>query len=588
MGSAVNFRGTRMIRSFFWALTSIFLFVQGAVAQATEPEMFWVQIEAHPNLSVAQERARRYDAELPDVNGFSLGGNWYGITLGPYERNDAEQVLNVYRNETKIPRDSYITSSRTYGRQFWPIGASALNAAPAPAPQSAVAIAPAPQIAPADETRAEARQSERGLLPEERKDLQRALQWSGFYSSGIDGAFGPGTRRSMSDWQRANGYEVTGVLTTLQRAALMEEYNAPLTSVGLARRVDMDAGIAMNLPLSAVSFSRYHSPFAHYDSATDDGVRVLLISQPGDEANLFGLFDILQTLEIVPLDGPRQREKDSFTLEGRNARIVTHAEASLEDGEIKGFLLVWPTGDERRRSRVLASMRQSFTRLPGVLDPLSGAQEEDRVDLLSGLEIRQPSASGSGFYIDATGTVVTTERMVRSCQRITLDNDYEAELLTSDAGLGVSILRPKTSLAPIKVAMLAQRQPRLQSEIAVAGYPYDGLLGGPSLTFGTMTDAKGLLGETELSRLSMSTRPGDVGGPIFDASGHVVGMLLPERSGSRQLPADVRFAAKAEAIQNVLALAGLQTDPVHSTTTIDPVDLTNLAADVTVLVQCWE
>ena len=45
-----------------------------------------------------------------------------------------------------------------------------------------------------DETRAEARDSEALLLPEDRKDLQTALQWFGFYASGIDGAFGPGTR----------------------------------------------------------------------------------------------------------------------------------------------------------------------------------------------------------------------------------------------------------------------------------------------------------------------------------------------------------------------------------------------------------
>ena len=37
------------------------------------------------------------------------------------------------------------------------------------------------------------------------------------------------------------------------------------------------------------------------------GVRVLLISQSGDQGTLFGLYDIMQTLEIVPMEGPRDR-----------------------------------------------------------------------------------------------------------------------------------------------------------------------------------------------------------------------------------------------------------------------------------------
>lgn len=184
-----------------WIVCAILFTLRAATAQQSA-EVVWVQIEAHPSLTVAQERARRYAAEMPDVNGFSLGGNWYGLALGPYLPEDATQVLRVYRAEGKIPRDSYITSSRSYQRQFYPIGADLLNrgttpvpdqvpAAPEPAPQVQVAPEPEPQIAIIDESPAEARRSERELTADQRKDLQRALQWAGFYNAGIDGAFGP-------------------------------------------------------------------------------------------------------------------------------------------------------------------------------------------------------------------------------------------------------------------------------------------------------------------------------------------------------------------------------------------------------------
>ena len=59
-----------------------------------------------------------------------------------------------------------------------------------------------------------------------REAIQVALQWEGFYTQAIDGAFGPGTRRAMAAYQRARGFPETGVLTTRQRTQLVDEYKA--------------------------------------------------------------------------------------------------------------------------------------------------------------------------------------------------------------------------------------------------------------------------------------------------------------------------------------------------------------------------
>ena len=75
---------------------------------AAQTEVVWIQIEARPTLAEAQDRARAYAAEIPDVNGFALPSGWYAIALGPYVRADAEQVLRVYRADRIVPNDSYI------------------------------------------------------------------------------------------------------------------------------------------------------------------------------------------------------------------------------------------------------------------------------------------------------------------------------------------------------------------------------------------------------------------------------------------------------------------------------------------------
>jgi peptidoglycan hydrolase-like protein with peptidoglycan-binding domain len=567
-----------------------------AAQQQSEQEVVWIQIEAHPSLSVAQERARLYSGALADVNGFSLGGTWYGILLGPYTRTDAEQVLRVYRREGQIPRDSFVARTGNLGQQFWPVGANILNrgvvTAPVvseePAQQTATAepVQAAPE--PADETPAQARRSEGRLTRDERKDLQIALQAAGFYDSAIDGAFGRGTRRSMAAWQAENGYEQTGILTTLQRQALMNQYNAPLLSVGMQTVRDDRAGIEMQLPTGVVRFSNYESPFAHYGASTDLGARVLLISQPGDRATLFGLYDILQTLEVIPLEGPRERKRDSFKIEGRGNGIVSVTEVTLKNGEIKGFTLVWPEGDDARQASVLGEMRKSFTRVDGVLDPAAGAGAEQRIDLVSGLKIRKPRLSRSGFFVSNDGAVITTASAVDQCSRITLNHDYQAEIAATDAASGLALLRPVERLAPMAVAQLTAQSPRLQTEIAVAGFSYEGALGAPTMTFGKLADLRGLQGEPGLARLDLAVLPGDAGGPVLDGTGAVLGMLAPELGGSQRLPEGVSFAVDATKLRDLLSQAGIGGQTANGGDALSPNAMSRLVNGMTVLVSCWD
>lgn len=566
-----------------------FLFLSFALLRpALAQEAAWVQIEAHPSLTTAQQRASQFAGRLADVHGFALGGGWYGVALGPYSRPDAERVLRVYRLQGQIPQDSYVVDSGNFGQQFWPVGDNALTTQAVPQTQVTQAE-PQPEPEPADESPAEARRGERLLNADERRALQVALKAAGFYASSIDGAFGRGTRAAMSDWQSARGYEPTGVLTTRQRRALMDEYNAPLISVGMRAHTDDRAGITMQMPMGAVRFSKYESPFAHYDAASDLGVRVLLISQPGDRATLYGLYDIMQTLEIVPLEGPRSRDGDSFTLEGRGRGIVSHTQAGLRAGQIKGFTLIWPAGDEDRRSRVLTEMKASFERLDGVLDPAAGADAPQSVDLISGLAVRKPKRSRSGFYIDATGTVLTTAEAVQGCTRITLDHDYPAQVAALDEAAGLAVLRPEVPLAPMAVARLRPGAPRLQSDVAVSGYSYGGVLGAPTLTFGTVADLKGLQGEEGLTRLALAPLPGDAGGPVLDTGGGVLGLLLPAAEKGQRLPDDVSFAADAGVIRAMLAGAGVTIgEEAQTGTPLPPDDLSKLALGMTVLVGCWD
>lgn len=573
----------------------------GAIAQVSGQgaSEAWVQIEARPNLTQAEARARAWSATLENVGGFRLESGWYAIVIGPFSREVAEAERLRLLARGAIPRDSFIAEGSSFATPFWPEGGIA---ALAPAPDVArgggpIAVTPLPEpglaapLAPAalpDETPAEARASERALSPEARRELQAALQWEGFYFGALDGLIGPGTRNAMADWQAARGFEPTGILTTAQRAAVTRDLRKTRESLGLQLVFDEGAGIAIDLPTALVAFDRYEAPFAHYRATSADEVQVILISQEGDRDRMAALYDVLQTLTVVPVEGSRALNRRSFRIEGADRQRETFAYAELIDGAIKGYILVWPAGDERRRTLAADALRASFQALPGALPDDAGGFGDQRPDLVAGLSIRTPVWAQSGFYVDGDGRVATAAADLTACSRVTLGEDVDMALAAKDAGLGVALLEPRAPLAPIGYARLATTGAPLRSEIAVSGYSFGGVLSAPTLTYGTLEDVRDLTGDDRRARLTLAAEAGDAGGPVLMPDGAVTGLLLAPDKGERALPNDVALTASGAALAAFLSENGVVVEAADPGGMLDPEDLAISAADMTVLVNCWE
>jgi peptidoglycan hydrolase-like protein with peptidoglycan-binding domain len=592
------------MRTILFALGLLVALAHAPAAQAQD--QVWVQIEALPTLREAEDRARAYASAFPNVSGFQLRSGWYAILIGPYGVEAAAGRLVELSRENLVPADSFIADGTDFRQQFWPVGVQRAIIAPdvtatvdpnieptIETPDVAVVeptLVPEPIIIP-EETTAEARRSEAELPREDREALQTALQWFGYYSATIDGDFGPGTRNSMVAWQTDNGVEPTGVLTTTQRGTLLAAYRQAQAELGLKTVVEPEAGIEITLPMALVKFDHYEPPFVHFAEKDGSGVQVYLISQPGDQSSLYGLYDILQTLEVVPFEGERTRGERSFTISGKSANIESYSYAEISGGLIKGYMLVWNPADGERMARVLAAMQVSFKSSGDTaLDPgLAPMAADARAGLLSGLEVRRPKFSRSGFFIDTSGTVLTTVEAVTNCGRVTLEHDKDANVVFADEATGLAMVKPRVALSPTAIAEFQTAPERVGSEVAVSGYSYEDTLPAPVLTFGALEALQGLNGETGVKRLSLDTRPGDAGGPVLDGTGSVLGMLLPRVVDAKKvLPAEVAFAASAQSIATRLATEGITTAPSLRSGAMAPEDLSTLATGMTVLVSCWE
>ena len=562
-------------------------------------DMRWIQIEAQPSLLEAETRARIYAQEFPDTQAHSIGSGWYAITLGPLPEDQADLRMSQLRARAAIPRGSFLATGANYRQRIYPIGPTPTAVTPAQTAKADVvqeeaaqvsvsetveSAAPEPSITVPDETLSEARASEGLLSSEEKMDLQRYLQWAGYYNSTIDASIGRGTRRAMAAWQTDNGYEDTGVLTTAQRQRLRAQYFAIFDGLGLETHRDLEAGISIDLPKEVVAFDAYAAPLAHFKSQeTSSPAHVFLISAAGNRGDLAAIYGVLPTLSIVPMNIEKSLNKDRFVITGAGTTTRTFITASHASGEIKGFGLIWPNQNEEQFDRLVVHMRKSFDTFSGTLDPsLSVAINDPETEF--GVAIRKPAFVKSAVFVSDQGHAMTDTSNLENCSALTIGGTYDAEIIArSETGAG--LLSPKSEFNPISYAKLGNAV-RKGDKTFLSSYPYGGRLGLASVTQATVAETSDLSGNTEKFRLDFLAEPGDFGGAILDQSGNLTGILVSQDDTGRVLPKNVNFAAASDALASMMQSAGLRLSS-GKTQRLDDMALIASAQNILTPIECW-
>lgn len=576
-----------------WALVGCLFALLALSSPLHAQDQYWLQIEAQPDLATAEARAEAYAGLFDDVHGF-LAGDWYAIVLGPMGRDEAGQRLLSLRDENLIPRDSFIADGARNGASFFPAEGSAEPDAASPDAAASEPGAPGnADPARPPETLDEARAAEAALSVEERAALQSALAWFGYYDGAIDGAFGRASRASFAAWQEAQGYDPTGVLRSDERAELLATEAGEWAFFGFEAVTEEAAGITATLPLGLVAFQGYEPPFVQFVPREPGGPRLMLISEPGHEASLAGMFDLLKSMTLPPgATEPAEGfvlETDSFSIEAATATTATRAWASSSNGQVKGFVLSWTPEHIQDLDRMAEVIRASFSSIGDkVLDPgLVPLEEAVRLGLISGLESRVPAFSRSGFYVSAEGAALTLADDLAECASITIDGGIGASIAATDPATGAALLMPARVLAPDVVARLATSSPRRGAEVVLSGYSYGDRLPAPVLTFGLLEEAFGPGGEDEILRLRLDALEGDRGGPILGRDGTVIGMLGAARdSAGRILPDGTALSAAAGGLAGFFAANGIPAAlPAPGQVTTEALE--RLALGMTLRVDCW-
>lgn len=472
------------------------------------------------------------------------------------------------------------------------------------------------------------------LSRDEIRFLQTGLAFSGDYVGVIDGRWGGGSQRALDAWRRRGALDDSNLSTVL----LALESWVRFEDEGWQSQYMSSLGISLLVPLGRVVEDRSSDNFINYRH--QDSSLGYSLTQ-GDDAQMIRLHGWAMAQEAAGGTPYLLRRADTLITSVRQADGTSlYVRSDLHGGRWATVMLSAGPGDAGILAAVSASIRKGDAgplRLPetgllsrgiemlaGLIETDPGAAPPDLAAIRRDLEGRAAAASapapvaapaapeaepapaepegaepddgagpasGSGFVVSARGDVLTNAHVAAGCRDLTVAGQ-PARLTASDEGFDLALLAAP-GLAGRTVARFAPRAARLNSDITVTGYPLNGILGGLNVTRGAVTGLRGLQGDPVQMQISAPVQPGNSGGPVVNAAGAVVGVvvakldagLLSELTGD--IAQNVNFAIRAEIGRLFLTENGV--DPLLSDTEapLPPEDLASASADFTVLIECF-
>jgi putative serine protease PepD len=173
----------------------------------------------------------------------------------------------------------------------------------------------------------------------------------------------------------------------------------------------------------------------------------------------------------------------------------------------------------------------------------------------------QSTATGTGFEIDAAGTIVTASHVVDGASSITvtLENGMTrtAKLLGQDDATDVAVLKidpSNVTLHPLKLASSASLN--VGDEVAAIGDPFGyarsistGIVSGVDRTI----EAPNGFTVAHAIQTDAALNPGNSGGPVLNAAGEVVGIADQIATGGTEQNSGVGFAVPVDLVSAELS-----------------------------------
>jgi putative serine protease PepD len=182
------------------------------------------------------------------------------------------------------------------------------------------------------------------------------------------------------------------------------------------------------------------------------------------------------------------------------------------------------------------------------------------------VSIRAGNGSGTGFLIDADGTVVTNDHVVDNSQRVivkfgTDGGSIDADVLGTDPSSDLAVISiPKKSIPKgVKPLQFADsRNVRVGDMVLAIGNPFDldrTATEGIVSALGRDIESPNHYTINNVIQTDAPINPGNSGGPLLDDSAHVIGVNSQiATSGTSQGNLGIGFAVPANTVRQVVPI----------------------------------
>lgn len=197
---------------------------------------------------------------------------------------------------------------------------------------------------------------------------------------------------------------------------------------------------------------------------------------------------------------------------------------------------------------------------------------------------------GSGVVVTSAGDIVTNAHVINNCGRLRIQPlGLQARIVARDSRNDLALLRVEGGDLP-PVRLRAGRNVRLGDDVIAIGYPLKGVLSsGAVVTMGIVNAMTGFGDDSSTFQISATVQPGSSGGPIFDRSGNLVGIVqarLPSTTAAN--PQNVNFGINLATVASFLDSHSVNYQTAQSDIrSDDTAGLVEQARRSTVQVECY-
>ena len=208
--------------------------------------------------------------------------------------------------------------------------------------------------------------------------------------------------------------------------------------------------------------------------------------------------------------------------------------------------------------------------------------------------------SGTGFYVNNNGFIATNYHVIKDaeeiwvlCKQNGMKKKFKATVFQTDKINDLAVIKITDSTfvpLPILPYQLANETIAIGNEVFSLGYPIADVMGETvKFTEGKISSLTGINEDVTKYQLTAPIQNGNSGGPLFDNSGNVVGIIESSLNKEKYNSENVNYAVKSRLIKNIVDLIPLTSDKGKGkkTSSLSQVEKTKVFSDYVVMIQTF-